>query len=570
MNIQHRLESLAESVAQSVRNRHLLFAGLTLFTVLFVGYHYGTFDQTIHIPYLQKYADPALYPNDSFLELRTQHYSYFWFFWLPFYRLGALEIALFVAHVGATYLTFWAFWALSQILFHDSLTALISVVVFAAPHFSFSAFPILEFSLLNRTFVLPLLLWCLILYMRGHSFWAFFCMGLLYNLHVVSVNFAAAMVALDVVLNIVKPDPNKRRTEGVLVLARQLLLFILGAAPVLIWKACGPPVTFSADPEWYNSVSKYFHHLFFLITPCPQVMLASLNGFATLGFFAIARRRNPSPEYDRTTTHFICAVLIFLLTQIMLTNIYPVTFLLQLQIIRAGLFGTIFGYLYFVRYLTGCYRENCLATFHYYWLLSATITLILPFLTLLCWIVSRMIPNPTRRQQLAMIVLLLMMVSGSLFFAIHEGLWGPGIHLYGPQNAWQEAQVWARENTPVDAMFITPPHIWGLYETDWRVFSKRGTLVTYSDLLEVALAPNYSEECRKRFDQLAPGARAQFKDYFFDNQEITAAAYYSLTEDNIRRIATEYNASYLVVEKPHTYRFPIAYENQEFIIYRLP
>lgn len=568
------LESLAESVAHSAGSRHLLFAGLTLFTVFFAGYHFGTFDQTIHIPFLQKFADPTLYPNDGFLELRTQHYSFFWFFFLPFYRMGVLEITMFIVHVGATYLTFWAFWSLSQTLFHDPLTALVSVVVFTVPHLTFSAFPILEFSLLNRTFVLPLVLWCLILYLRGHPFWACFCMGLLYNLHVVSVNFVIAMVMLDSVLKIVLQDRRNYRARHnytpVLALAMQLLLFVLGAAPVLIWKAGGPPAIFSADPEWYSDISFYFHHLFFLITTCPQVMLISLNGLTMLALFAIARRRAPYSEHDRTMTHFIYAVLIFLLTQIALTTLYPATFLLQLQITRAGLFGTIFGYLYFVRYLTSRYRENGRPTFHYYWLLSATLTLVLPIATLLCWGAAQLLPNPTRRQKLALSILLVVIVLGIAFFVAQQGLWGPGIHLYGPQNAWREAQMWARANTPKDALFITPPHIWGLYNTEWRVFSQRSTLATHSDLLEIALVPGYAAEWRTRFDKLAPGARSQLKPYFFDNQEIIAAAFYSLTGDDIQRIATEYGVSYLVVEKPHSYNFPVVYENQEFIIYQAP
>jgi len=575
LNFQHWLESLAETVAHSVRSRHLFFAGLTLFAVLFTGYHFGTFDQVIHIPFLQKFADPALYPNDQFLELRTQHYSFFWFFFQPFYRMGVLEIVMFIIHIIATYLTFWAFWELSQTLFHDSLTAFISVIVLAVPHLTFSAFPIIEFSLLNRTFVLPLLLWCLILYLRGHRFWACFGLGLLYNLHVVSVNFVIAMVMLNGALEIVREDLRdyaraRFNYRPVLALAAQLLLFILGATPVLLWKASGPPTLLSTDPAWFGDVGSFFHHLFFLITTCPPVLLVNLSGFAMLALFGIARRHGLSPEYDRTMTHFVIAILICLLTQIVLAGVYPLTFLLQLQITRAGLFGTIFGYLYFVRYLVQRYRENSLSSFHYYWLLGATLTLTLPLATLLCWVIAQQWPNPQRRQKIVLVAMLVMVVAGGIFFAMREGLWGPGIHLYGPQNAWQEAQVWARDNTPRDALFITPPHIWGLYETEWRVFSQRSTLVTYADLLEVALVPDYIAEWRTRFDKVAPGARLRFKNYFFDNQKITAEAFYTLSGEAIQRIAAEYGAAYLVIEKPHSYDFPIVYENQEFVIYQLP
>src|SRR5688572_20717706 len=97
------LEAFAERLAGSAIRRHWLFLGAALFTVLFVGYHFGTFDQTIHIPFLKKYADPSLYPGDPFFELRFQHYSFFWFLFQPLYEAGILEVALLVTHFLTTY-----------------------------------------------------------------------------------------------------------------------------------------------------------------------------------------------------------------------------------------------------------------------------------------------------------------------------------------------------------------------------------------------------------------------------------------------------------------------------------
>ena len=97
--------------------RHLYFLACAFLAILLVGYYFGTFDQGFHIPFLQKYLDPSLYPGDPFLDLRFSHYSYFWFLFAPFYRLNLLEPAMFVVHVLATYATFWMFWELAQTLF---------------------------------------------------------------------------------------------------------------------------------------------------------------------------------------------------------------------------------------------------------------------------------------------------------------------------------------------------------------------------------------------------------------------------------------------------------------------
>src|ERR1700675_2803866 len=120
------LQDIAQKCWRSPLYRHLLFAISTIICISFAGYYFGTFDQTVHIPFLKKYADPFLFPGDRFLDLRFNTYSYFWFFFQPFYRLGFLEISMFIVHILATYATFWVLWKLSKTLFNNPLTSLLS------------------------------------------------------------------------------------------------------------------------------------------------------------------------------------------------------------------------------------------------------------------------------------------------------------------------------------------------------------------------------------------------------------------------------------------------------------
>ncbi len=59
-----RLTKFVDEINQNSRKRHLLFIALTLVTVFINGYHYGTFDQVFHIPFLKSLADPQLFPGD--------------------------------------------------------------------------------------------------------------------------------------------------------------------------------------------------------------------------------------------------------------------------------------------------------------------------------------------------------------------------------------------------------------------------------------------------------------------------------------------------------------------------
>ncbi len=555
------LRARAAALLHSRRPPHLLFALATLTTLLSVGYHFGTFDQAIHIPFLRKFADPSLYPDDAFFEMRFQHYSYFWFLWLPFERWGVLEETLFVVHLLVTYFTFWMLWWLSLTLFDDPLTAALTVVVFAMPHLGFGAFPVLEFSLLNRTFVLPFILAAIALYLRGRVRLACLLLGLLYNLHVISVNFALAMLGLDMLLRL--------RALGWRTVVAGGLCFVGGALPVLVWKAGGPPIRLAADPQWFDAVRQQLYHLYYPLDPRPHVLIPTLSGLAAMLFVPLARREAPA-RYDGRVAHFLDAVLLVVGLQILLPYVYPVTILLQLQIVRIGLFATVFGYLYLVRFLVSRHRRAALSTADLALLLLAATVLPFSLLFWLFWGIGWGPGGGGRRRRGIALAVAAVMEGAVMVAAVRYGAWGPGLHVYGPRNAWQAVQLWARDHTPRDALFITPPYRWDFYDSEWRVFSERSTLVTFSDLLEVALVPDYTPLWRERFEQLAPGALARCRGDYFENRRLIAEAFHTLTAEDVRRIAARYGADYLVVERAYTYPFPLLYANDAFALYALP
>ncbi len=555
------LTALADRFARSPRQRHLLFLGAALFTIAFIGYHVGTFDQAIHIPFLKKYADPSLFPNDPFFDLRFQHYSYFWFLFLPFYKLGVLETAMFLAHVGTTYLAFWALWTLSDLLFHNPLTSLFTVLVFCIPHIGFAGFPVFEFSLLNRTFVLPFLLWGLIWFLRGRYLLAFALIGLMYNLHVVSVNFVIAMFLFDCLL--------EWRKIGWRNIALGLGLFVLCALPVLLWKFGTSHADLTPRREWFDIIARgTLYNLFFLIAPYPHIIVVTLSGLGAVALFFIARARRPSPEYDGTVTNFVYAALIILAVQVVTAEAYPITLIVQSQIIRAGLFILLFGYVYFAHYIVQRWQAGEASSVETGILATVTVTSPLPPLTLVIWTIQRFVASPRWRTGLASAGFVALF-AGSLVIAYQYRIWAPGIFIFPHASAWYQAQVCARDNTPRDTLFITPPEKWWLYESEWRVYSERSTVATHSELLEAAFAPEYMAYWRPRFNDVAPGALDKFAGDFFANQRTVAAAFYSLSADDFHRLAAKYGAAYLVVEKPHIYAFPLVYENKGFIIYDL-
>lgn len=539
-----------------------MFLAAALCTIVILGYHFGTFDQSIHIPFLKKYADPSLFPGDAFLELRHEHYSFFWFLFLPFYRLGVLEIVMFVVHLFATYFTYWALWTLSETLFNNPLSSLLGLLAFVIPHLGFAGFPVFEFSLLNRTFVLPFLLWSIVLFLRRRYLLSFALLGLMYNLHVISVNFALAMILLASLRDL--------HAVGWRNVLGGIVLFVIVALPVLVWRAISPPVAVRPDPEWFDLLWRgMIANLFFYISPHPHILFIVLCGLSALALYFIARRYALSREHDRTVDSFIYAVLMILVVQGVTAQWYPITIIIQSQIIRAGLFVLVFGYLYFANYLAELYQSRALGKFDYRVLAAAVITSPIPPVPLLIWGWQRL-PSPARWRSVVGAVTVVATFVGSLVIAVNLNIWSPGLYVFPPHTPWYEAQMWAHDRTPKETVFITPPHLWWFYDPEWRVLSERSNVVMWSDLLEVALVPDYTQTWKERFEALAPGALARFNGDIFESRRITAQAFYSLTSDDFARLARRYQASYLVVEKPHIHDFPIAYENAQFVIYRLP
>lgn len=163
-------------------------------SILIIGYHFGTFDQSVHLPFLKASADPSLYPSDPFITLRQGQFSFFWFFFLPFQKLGILEPVLFLVHLLVTALFFNSVWELGITIYKIPLAALFAVLSFIIPHFGFVGFPVIEFSLQSRTFVLPFLLMAVNFFLRGRPSLAFLLLGLMYNINLLMTNFVLVIL----------------------------------------------------------------------------------------------------------------------------------------------------------------------------------------------------------------------------------------------------------------------------------------------------------------------------------------------------------------------------------------
>jgi hypothetical protein len=553
------LERIANRINQSQAARHLFFLIVTTLTILFMGYQFGTFDQTVHIPFLKANANPTLYPNDPFVALRHEHYSYFWFLFLPFYRLGVLEITMFITHIIVTYFTFWMIYELGETLFKNPLSAMFGTLAFIFPHISFSGFPLIEYSLLNRTFVMPFLILAINLYLRGIRARSFFMLGILYNLHVLSVNYILALFMFDFVM--------EYRKIGWKKILNCLLVFVLAALPVLLWKmqdASGTEI--QMEPGWFDLITRSMMlHVFYLAGNF-YVLPASISALSAYVLFLIAYRSAPPRQYDQTVMIFVLATALVVLVEGIVAAWLPISILIQLQIIRTGLFAVLFGYLYYADYLARKWAAESSKETANAIVLGTFLLSTFTFVTVLL-VAAQKWWNATPARLKSTAVFMPVLLVSILAFAVYLNAWHPGIYIGGFHDTWQDVQEWAKANTAKDAIFITPLNKWWIYQSDWRVFSERQTVVTLSEILEASFEPAYMSIWQPRMEALAPGSIAKFRGDLLENQRIVGEAYNNLPTPNLLKAACEYHAGYIVAEKAYPRNLPQVYENADYLVY---
>ncbi len=554
-----RVSALADTLRRSDARRALFFLLTAALNILVTGYHTGTFDQIIHLPMLRAYADPGLYVGDPIVALRTQHYSFFWFLFLPAVGSGLLEGALFLAHIAATWATFAAVWGLAIALFDNATSAMLAVCALALPHTGFVGFPLVEFSLLNRSAALPLVLFAFALYFRGRLASAFALLGATYNLHLVSVNFAVLFLGAAMLV--------ERRRFGVRGFGRAGAAFLFAAAPVLIWKlGSNPALDMSVRADWLEIVGQgMFRHIWHPLDGPPGLLWLVAGGLSGLWLGAVALRAG-QPRHAVALRAMLAAGAALLVLQEAIAHVWPATALMQLQLSRVCVLLLLVAYLCAAHAVSEALRTGRLPRGRW---LAAGLSLIIfpwPALALGGWVIA----EHTRRVSAgAVAAVVAILAAGCALTLGASGLWQPGLRINGPRGPWEEAQKWARDHAPRDALFVTPPGQNIPYESDWRVYSERSTLASISDLLELALQPDGFSAWLPRFEAVAPGAAARFSSDYFENVAVVRAAYASLGSADFGALACRFGARYAVVEQPRALGFPRVYENTGFRIYDL-
>jgi len=120
-------------------------------------------------------------------------------------------------------------------------------------------------------------------------------------------------------------------------------------------------------------------------------------------------------------------------------------------------------------------------------------------------------------------------------------------------NAWVDAQKWARTNTPQDAVFLTPIH-----RSGFRIHSQRAVVTEWRDGTLLYFAPDFADEWWQRVQTAQPGIEIDEE----KRQLIRPGLDYSvLGDEELIKLCERYHVDFLLLPKPYLGNLQIAYSN---------
>ena len=357
------------------------------------------------------------------------------------------------------------------------------------------------------------------------------------------------------------------RSIGILNFLKRLITFLIFASPVLIWKFSNSHIDIGLERSWFYIINNsILAHLFTLLTTNALINFVTLNGIATIIIFFLTIPTIKTNN-DLIIRNFVVATIIILIVHAISISWFPLTIIIQSQIIRAGVFVNFFCYLYFSGYTAELISTKKIAGNNINILIFALFFSISPLIPLVLLLLYKKIKNEKIIKLLKIMIIFIFIITLIVLKIVN--VWKPGINIGPIKDDNYDIQMWAKNNSGKHDVFITSPALWWLYNLEWRVISERSTISTLSEVLEGAFLPSYIKYWKLRFEDVAPGALTQFSVDPLKNFEITRQAYYSLTKNDIIKLSKKYGAKYFVSEKPSRYQLPIIYQNNKYTIYKI-
>ena len=576
--------------------------------MLYQSYSFGDGNHAVQIPLLKSYFHPDLYPNDPMVATGSHFITFYFIFLAAVERLlGHLESIFFTAQLITEILIVVAMYHFALAVFKDRSVAIMAVLLMSTSKIMLGG-PIVHWNHHTHTYaVMPFLLWSFVLFLNQKTRKAYALLGFAANINIQSTAYVLAMFAVVSLLRAGQKSKESGWRHAMISLLKDYGAFVIFSLPCVVWALTktGGPLT----DAWIQQLrARSSHHSFPLgweVQDYTNYLLFFTFGVIT---WLLALRKSEEREIHLTLGWFSLVALLLCGAGVVFAEWIPVKIVLRSQLFRSTKFLAIFIVFYAsyaIRYLwdkSAGHKLLAVGTFlvlflpnyfsflvllvlvyqiaeakNLYWWTAPAVAAVLilrvyaphialptsidlnqitgfirPFfedglkmtvlVTLILWISIRKATSiPWLRYVSSILVLLLAVV----YFV--PATYRRKVTPIEKRGNWVQVQLWARENTPQDAVFLTPP-----YRAGFRVYSERSAVMEEKDGTQQYFHTDYSYEWWSRVIEIGK----------------TQGQYDNLSPDRLEEICRKYGASYLIFPATKPLPFPQVYENKEYKVYR--
>ncbi len=566
---------------------------LILFSI-FTAYSYGIADHFIKIPFVQVAIDPSLYSRDMTVGMGDYYTSYLYALILPFEKIMGMELAYFVVYVFASALFYTSVYLIGRRLFSNKMVGLIAVMMLLTAKPTLAGLGVVSFDsyLTARSVGFAIVMFSLYLFIIKRRAWSGFLLGLAANIHVIIAVNAGLLVLVMFIAEWVADRAGKK-------FFRQVFLFgtvtFIGMLPILI-RQLGLSGDINmltvVDPEWLNIIFQSGRAYVIADTINFSLLLMYVLGVLLSCLMAAMVPGLPLPP---STRNILLSVFVTMLVGfglfVFFSRVWPLLLGIDLCFHRTSKIFIVFFYI-FLAYLLHEHFNSCRVV------LLAWVLVFAKFVDALFLVYALLL--------LATVILLKEVyrkyfnapagAATDFFKAVNRGIgigvimalfliglsaemkWTPRFNnpLARDTSPSIDTQLWLRDNTPLDALVLSPPG-----DIGFRIYSQRSIVGNARDSTYANISRAFAFELRERGADLVgyDGSRIMpipplidFKKRggfsFRRKVEKKMKNYYAgLDAVRIQEFIDKYAVDYVVMYVENRLPLPLLYENELYAVY---
>ena len=301
------------------------------------GYIFGWDDQHLELPLLKKLIDPALYPNDYYVDSLVKNFpSYFYLILSKIISIEQIQITYLILFLICRYALFLGIYKIWKFLSgRRDVGFLITTVIICLARIP----ELLYRTFSHQEFALSIVIFGLYYFYRERFILSAVLLGIAANFHLIYSLFPMSYVGLYLLLNV--------RRYKFKTLFLSCVTYLACTLPVLIWifqkiHLRHLPVGSTTDMDWYN-LYKYINWPNFLFKTTSlgemgmdiNIFLFGAEPYLLAGaMYAINYIFLPQFKKDGKIHSIGVASLLMLLVSFIFTYIHPSRFVIDLNLIR--------------------------------------------------------------------------------------------------------------------------------------------------------------------------------------------------------------------------------------------